>query len=426
MKHLLYTGLFFVKVCFYVNTCHAEITINDYLVTAFRDETLIYQTEKITFLKDSSSNTPYINEVELRMQIDEFEDSKQKYTVRMNMNGWGEHSQGKKVYEASLKYNETERAIFLNDSLKDRYIDVIVYHHSGMQLVFMKALMTVYNDRVEVLKQNVGTLQFDAIELIETERQLLDLQLDMVNIKNDKVVIEEKIRLFFPTENEDVLIVKDMLDIYSIQDKVIQLKESFEQKNVHIQHGQYNYEMAEAKYRLEQAENNTYLSFLEASYDLDEKEKFEKAFTVEFGITIPIVNPNRLDINRRKLNSVKAKSDWMNVKKNIQMNFFALSRKIKRLITQYDIISLQKKKSRTKETFDIFRQMDGANPLTLLKLKESMLKNEMTMQKIQHQIYETYIKLLDCSGELSSPPLINYLSKDSQQLPMPEKKAGKR
>ena len=416
MKYLRYTFVILLDLCFCVIACHAEITINDYLATAFKDETVIYQTEKITFLKNSSSNTPYINEVELRMQIDEFEDSKQKYTIRMNMNGWGEHKQGEKVYEASLKFNETERLILLNDSLKDRYMDIISHNHLEMQLVFMKSLMTVYEDRVEVLKQSVGTLQFDAVALIETERQLLDLQLDMVNIKNDKAVIEEKIRLFFPSENEEILIANDMIDIYSIQEKVFQLKKSFEQKNIHMQHSQYDYEMAEAKYKLEQAENNTYLSFLEASYDMDDKNKFEKAFTFEFGITIPIINPKRLDINRRKLNSLKAKSEWMNVKKNIHLSFYAISRKIRRLITQYDIISFQKNNSRTEETYNIFRQMDGANPLILLKVKESMLKNEITMLKIQHQIYESYIKLLDCSGELSSPPLINYLSKDSQKI----------
>lgn len=416
MKWLCYKSIVLCKLFVLSVVCYAEITVNDYLATAYKDETLAFQTEKIAFLKNSSSNTPYINEIELRMQIDEFEDSKHKYTVRFNMNGWGEHFQGKKVYDASLVYNELERAIILNDSLKDRYMDVISYDYLENQLIFLKSLMSVYTDRVEVLKKSVGTLQFDAIELIETERQLLDLQLDRVNIKNDKAVVEEKIRLFFPLENEVILVINDILDIYAIQQKVIQLKESFEEKNVHIHHSLYKYKMAQAKYQLEQAENKTYLSFFETSYDMDQKDKFEKAFSIEFGVTIPIINPNRLDINRRKLNSLKEKSNWMSIKKEIQMSFYALSRKIKRLITQYEIISLQKKKSGTQETFDIFRQMDGANPLTLLKLKESMLKNEITMHKIKHQIYETYIKLLDTSGELSSPPLINHLSIDSQPL----------
>jgi hypothetical protein len=385
-------------------------------MTAYKDETFAFQTEKIAFLKNSSSNTPYINEVEFRMQIDQFRDSKQKYTVRLNMNGWGESAQGTKVYDASLKYNETERDIILNESLKERYMDVISYAFFEMQFESLKSLMRVYNDRVEVLKQSVGTLQFDAVKLIETERQLLDLQLDLINIKNNKAVIEEKIRLFFPSESDDVLLIKEMLDIYAIQENVNQLKESFVEKNVHIMHRLYKYQMAEAKYILEKVENNTYLSFFEAALDMDKKDKFEKAFSIEFGVTIPVVNPNRLDINRRKLNSLKAKSDWMKVKKDIQETFNAFSNRIKRLTSQYELISLQKKKSRTEETFDIFRQMDGANPLTLLKLKESMLKNEITMQKIQHQIYETYIKLLDCSGELSSQPLVNYLSTTLQPL----------
>jgi hypothetical protein len=45
-----------------------------------------------------------------------------------------------------------------------------------------------------------------------------------------------------------------------------------------------------------------------------------------------------------------------------------------------------------------------------------MLKNEITMQKIKYQIYETYIKLLDCSGKLASYPLMNYLSKSIEKL----------
>jgi len=416
MKQFYVMSVYFIKICVFPLYCYAEITINDYLSTALKDETYAFQTEKIAFLKKSSANTPYINEVEFRMQIDQFEDSKQKYTVRFNMNGWGEHIQGKKVYEASLKYQEIESAIILNKSLIERYMDIINYAYLETQFVFLESLMGVHNDRVEVLKQSVGSLQFDAVALIETERQLLDLQLDMINIKNNKAFIEEKIKLSFPSQSEGLFVIKDMIDIYAIQNKVSQLKSSLSEKNVHIQHSQYKYEMAEAKYILEQAENKTYLSFLEAAYNMEDKKKFEKAFSVEFGVTIPIVNPNRLDINRRKINSLKAKSDWIKVIKDIHMTFYVYSNKIERLISQYEVLSLQKKKSRTEETFDIFREMDGANPLTLLKLKESMLKNEITMHKIKHQVYETYIKLLDCSGELSSQPIVNYLSPNLQPL----------
>ena len=419
MKKLLFISIIFWKTFIAFIPCDAEITIKEYLNTAFKDETIVFQKEKIAFLKASPSTTPYIDEIELRMKIDEFEDSKQEYNVRLNLNGWGEHSHGKKVYDASLSYNETELAILLNNSLKDRYMDVIRHHYLDIKLDYINSLKSVYKDRIQVLKQNVGTLQFDAIGLIEAEGKLLDLLLEKVNNKNDQSVIDEKMKKFFPDERDHFISIKDLIDIYSIQEKIFKLKESFAQKNVHIQNAQYKYEMANAKYHLEQAENNTYLSFLEAAYNMDQKDKFEKAFAIEFGLTIPIVNPNRLDINRRKLSSIKAKSEWINLKKEIEMRFYGLSKKINRLITQYDIISIQKERSRTEKSFDIYQQMEGVNPLILLKLKESMLKNEMTMQKIKYQIYETYIKLLDCSGKLALYPLMNYLSESSEQLLIP-------
>jgi len=416
MKLFCYIYFIWSTILFLFTLCSAEITINEYLSTAFYDESLVFQDEKIDFLKRSSSNTPFVNEIELRMNIDEFEDSKQEYTVRFNMNGWGEHSHGKKVYDISIKYNENERALLLNKSLKERYMDVIRYYYLEMEFVFINSLIGIFTDRLKVIKNNVGTLQFDAIGLIETEGKLLDLQLDKVNNKNAQTVIEEKIQSFFPNKSDFIIQTKNLIDIYSIQEKVAQLKTTFKEKNVHIQTRQYQYEMAQAKYLLEKAENNTYLSFFEAAYNMEQKDKFEKAFTMEFGVKIPIVNPNQLDINRRMLRSIKAKSEWIQSNKKIQMRFHALSRKINRLITQYDIISIQKERSRTEKSLVIFQQMEGVNPLILLKLKQSMLKNKMTMQKIKYQIYETYITLLDYSGKLVSNPLMNYLSEHSEPL----------
>ncbi|NJL60024.1 MAG: hypothetical protein HC887_10695 [Desulfobacteraceae bacterium] len=54
--------------------------------------------------------------------------------------------------------------------------------------------------------------------------------------------------------------------------------------------------------------------------------------------------------------------------------------------------------------------MNGVSPLILLKLKESILRTDITIETITHHVYEKYIRLLDISGNLSDKPLKNYLS----------------
>ncbi|NJL60025.1 MAG: hypothetical protein HC887_10700 [Desulfobacteraceae bacterium] len=65
---------------------------------------------------------------------------------------------------------------------------------------------------------------------------------------------------------------------------------------------------------------------MEAAYDMNEKQNFDKAFSVEFGISIPIVNPNRLDMNRRTLNALKAVSDYADLKGRLRKNHDSFKR----------------------------------------------------------------------------------------------------
>ena len=66
------------------------VSVTQFLSSAIQDPTLHFQNEKVGFLTGSSANTPLIREVEFRGRIDEFEDSRQRWGVRISPTGWGE------------------------------------------------------------------------------------------------------------------------------------------------------------------------------------------------------------------------------------------------------------------------------------------------------------------------------------------------
>ncbi|CAN2041950.1 Outer membrane efflux protein [Candidatus Magnetomoraceae bacterium gMMP-15] len=393
------------------------ISMSRYLNTAFQDDTLIFQNEKISFLKNSSSNTPFLNEIEFRMNIDEFESDKQKYAIRFKPNGWGEAKNGKYMYNKTLQYNKAMYDLLLNQALKDRYNIIIDYIYNRQMISLNEELTVLYEDRVNVLKQSADDLNFNPNDLIDAENDIIRLELDLINLKNETVNIEDEIRQNLPGTKAVNFDTARMISIQGME-KIIAATRLTEQKNVYLEYNRLNAALANARYELEKSENRKYLSFIETAYDTDDRDEFEKAFSIQFGISIPFINPNRLDTNLRKLSSLEAQSKYVMMQKKMTENSSILLRDVSRLIKQYSVLNAKKTQSKAKSFFDIYRRMEGANPLILLKLKESLLKTDISMQKITRRIYKKYINFMDISGKLSEKPLKNYLS-DNLELIVP-------
>ncbi len=205
-----------------------------------------------------------------------------------------------------------------------------------------------------------------------------------------------------------------MIGIGQIERMIENISMAEESEHVHLEEARLNWELAGAMYKLEQSENRRYLTFIEGAYNMDNRYEFDKSVSIEFGISIPIVNPNRLDTNRRTLNTLKAVSDYANLKREMTEKTTIFSRDINRLISQYKILQEKKEGSKSQSSLDIYRRMSGVSPLVLLKLKESILKTDIAIQRITHQIYEKYLNFLDISGKLSEKPLKNCLSDNSE------------
>ena len=414
---LIFLFLTMAVICPHAFAGISSFSMNRYLSTAFQDDTLSFQNETISFLKNTSSNTPFLNEIEFRMKIDEFESDKQQYAVRLKPNGWGEAENGRKVHDKTVQYNETYYDFLLNQALKDRYDIIIDYLYNRRIISLNEKLMVLYEDRVNVLKQSVDNVNFNPDDLIDAETDVIRLELDLIDLKNDTVTIEGEILRNLPGADAVDFDTAGMIGIPAMK-KIIAGTDLSEGQNIHLEHTRQDAALSKAQYELEKSENRKFLSFIEAAYDTDDQDDFEEAFSIQVGISIPFGNPNRLDINRRKLSSLRAQSEYAIRQKEVREDSAILSRDVNRLIAQYIVLKAKNTRSKTQSSFDTYRRMEGVSPLILLKLKESLLKTDIAMQKINRRIYEKYIQFLDISGKLSEKPYKNYLS-DNLELIRP-------
>lgn len=392
------------------------VSMNEFLETAKNDHTLTIQNDEINFLKSTSSNTPFLNAVELRTRTDRYDINRQQYTVRLRPNGWGEAKVGKNVYEKTLLYNECQHQVLFNEALKNRYLMIVDLIYNRALLTLERSLMVLYEDKINVLKKSVNNLDFDAGDVIDAEDQVIELQLDLITLENKISNIEDEIRKIISVQGPIEFDVKRMAGHKLILSIMQKMPPKPGKNNIYLKTAEMGAELARERFNLEKAESRRYIDYLEANYDMDEQNQLDRALSFEIGFTLPIVNPNRLDFNRRQLDSLKEKRRYEDQKRTVAEQTRITVQDLNRLMNQYNVLSLKKKSSKAESSLKTYMGVEGVDPLILLKLRESMLKTDIALEKINNRIYTKYIELLAVSGKLIEKPVINYLSGNTEPI----------
>ena len=149
------------------------VSVTEFLSSAAQDPTLHFQNEKVGFLEGSRPNTPLVREVEFRGRVDKFEESQQRWGVRLSPTGWGETRNGRKVYKASLEYNEAQLELLLNKALKRRYRVFIDFVRTQDLLDLNRKLMEIAEDRLDIKRKIINYLDYDQTALVAAEDEVI-------------------------------------------------------------------------------------------------------------------------------------------------------------------------------------------------------------------------------------------------------------
>jgi hypothetical protein len=85
---------------------------------------------------------------------------------------------------------------------------------------------------------------------------------------------------------------------------------------------------------------------------------------------------------------------------------------VEQAISRYNLEKSQWETSQVAYSLEQFSRMEGVSPLTLLKLRESQLRKELSYQRLRRTIFFHYIDWLDVSGQMMQMPLRNYLTEE--------------
>ena len=406
-----------------------ESDVARFILSSTVDSQLIAQKTHAPVVRKHSFTMPLISDAEIRLRKGDYfntlpEDvAGLRYTLRLKPRGAGETRALKSFQNAQEVYEEQRTGTTFNEQVIRRYLMVIDLLEQKMVEQSYEDLVTLYEDRIKVMDQLKNSTDFDLNDLIKAEKDLSKVMVDQIEEEQEVTVMCDEIGTMIGDSSFDGFGDSGLVQVSGIKAHIDSTEFVLDESNLTLQYLKSRFELAECRYRLEMAENRNIVSFFEFSYDhpnmvkeLDKKERNDKlgdlrnAFNFEVGIKIPGVSADRQNIARRQIQFLKDREEYQQLRRELQAKMKKDESDIRALIREYEFLTARETEVDAEASLKKYMQMSGVDPLVLLSIKESLIKNGVEKASIYFSILRNFIYVLDVTGQLSHKPLRNFLS----------------
>jgi hypothetical protein len=430
------------------------------------DKDPVYQTsEKRSQVASQEVGTKLWDNLEFRYQLDGFSFAKHDFELRLKPKSFGIGSADKRQYETLRDYQKARLAVDRSYLLYDRYERALRYVIRRKIAEIDKQLYQVNLDRIEVLHLKAGSETFNSQDLIvaleQESARRAELLGDSTALKDAELKLKSWVPDFdsvgldtswLPTMDE---LAKGLQDGIAVNDQfpeVMKAKSKMEYEqakskrdlakgNDYISHIGVGYSLRieslmkeykdlEAKdirpyakyadyaddwFDKTGCNSSTYLDddvcgktakFLVPDYD---NRQLKDKFFVNLAVKLPFFDDNNGNALRNQVDELDAESDYLDAVRSLNQKVSRLSEEIVALVAQWKVQKEFVEKVNAGNLFEDFAQSAGADPLLLLRARESALESDLKAIRLESDIFERYIILLQYTGIFANPSVKNHL-----------------
>lgn len=392
-----------------------QVTVSEFLRSAKDDREVRLFEEQLSYLQQKPYQLSPLQKLEVRTRSNQLDPARQDYALRLNpANPWEVRHNNNYFKEFQLVL-ATRKAIVLKEVLAARYklvIDFMYYRE-------LKALAEEDKKLAEAALAVLGMQQYsdsfkgdDFVKLnLEHLNKVVALEEVSFEMDNQMDQIVEKHPAAF-----DQNIEWDYQRILSIDqiEKVVDSLFTAEGSNIALAYQEGKVNLANQEFKLEKSNIN--VGFLQTQYEPYRIEQNRKPWNISMGITIPIANPNKGDMTKRKLEVIEAQYDLDEKRGELQSQRVMLHRRLKNLITRYRLTKLKMDELRNGTLAKTLTEMKGNNPLAAIQFNANTLKLQGIVLKLRQSILSTYIEFLSSTDRLQQHPITNYMSSDFEEI----------
>ncbi len=386
------------------------LSVKTFLGTSAQQNTLEYQDKIVDFLQNTSYKMPWIEEVEIRSRTHDFELAQQEYIFRVTPNSPRQRWAQKKYHNSSIRALETERHILLEEALLDRYEIIAGIYFCNKLIEAKKAFILVFQDRINTLQKSGSYSNFDITDLLKTEDDLYDLEMDILNLENTRTNLQNLVGLL--TESADTLLIdeQNFIRVEDIKSTLPELYDFSPEQHPLLANQQAKIDMLQHEFNVENAERRNILDFVESRFEGQPDDFLRERLSIGIGFKLPLKGSAKLKLNELKLEQLEALNKEEEITYELLFEKAEFVNKMDHLLKEHTLLLQQLEKTNERFNSGDLVELSDAAAYTLLRIKENILEKELAIVKKEQEIYETYLELLHLSGVVAKPPLRNYLS----------------
>jgi hypothetical protein len=408
MKSL--TKLMFLPVFIFAATlARAQVQISEFLGSALSDPEVLTFQDQISFLDAKPYKLSPLREIQLRTQNRELDPTQQEFGVRLSPANPFElrsHNQYFREFNSALSY---EKEFALKEALVSRYLTVIEYTYYSDLLQLSEGGAKSLEEQLAMLEKQSGSRFFDAEDFVELKINYLDYTVELEEIKFELANQLHRVSRTYPPSHQssiawsfDQIIspakmrrVVDSLELMSIKTSLV----AYQEQRIRLAQSQYNLE-----------KNNFNIGFIQGSYDNRRVEQDRNPIRISAGLTLPITNPNKGDMARRRLEVIEAEYDLREEEREAVTDKKILSDKVRALIDRLEGLGSKITELRESDLAMTLSSIRGGDPVVLIQFAQNINKLNALQQKVRRELFLSYIEYLAFSDQLQKQPLVNYLS----------------
>lgn len=409
MKQYFFLILSFIFL--WIPEINGQFSMEAFLSGSRDDQSLQRVQDKLDFLKNNNFNSPWLRETEVRLRSNDFNISPEDFRLRFSPTNPRQIKANKQYYEAQQSQLDIEYLFALNKTLRTRY-DLLIEHFHTSEFEKLNELKFQYfSDVLKIIGQYGSTMNLDVKDLVDADKSQTDARLKWKEMAFQREEIEsliKEISVFsgdIDWEKLDIIQVEDIKQITG----AIQLE--LDVSNVYVAQIEKKNALSAARMDVEKAEARKNIGYLQAEYDLDRGKSFDRHFGYQIGLSIPLTNPDKPDLNRRKISLMDDETVLARQKIMVARRQRLLKLRLDHLIDQYDFVVGKLESLKENKILQLSGLEKTPDPDKFLKMREYQLELAEKKIEISQDLYNAYISYLDYAGKLVQSPVKNYLSK---------------
>ena len=364
----------------------------------------------LEFLKNENQTIPLLDKMEFRSETDELDIEQQEYVFRMSFNTRKSQKIQNQMTQNNIHLYDLQTQRLVERQLFQQYTHIIQWHYVEEELSLLEEKKEVLEDkRMVYQKMMAGALTFDISDLLKIEETLHELRRSVLQLEHQKKYSVEQL----VSENESfsnvALDAGDWISMETMQ-RILDEIESTGNQTVAQNIQAIKLRSEELNYDMEKAEGQRILDFVQLKYSGNDKLEIDKEFSLGVGINIPTKASGRAKMNKAMLDIFEEKFKQQELETELEEEIKEHFADFQLLTEEYQLIQQYIHKNQLKDTFEKYRKVGTVPPLTLLRIKEGILKDEKNLQKIEKEACFLFLEIIKKKGQLRHAPNVNYLS----------------